>query len=304
MSIPQTIGPFNSTSTPALSAGTAFAFSINNDAIAIQVHNDSPYRCYVAFDGARPTASVAQLGSYQGVVGPWAHPVITVRTQGGGPFFGTVWIMPVNVTTFLAQTGSVSQLAEIHVDVYMPGDELPQSWAMPRQQDVTSQARSVIVPMSLSHFYQNTWSGVGTTLVANLIPTADQITAGFAPIYLYYANVMPEAHTGDTEFVIQLQWQTGGGVNVGSPFIFARGLVFAHATNFTATGWTFAPVFPFGAVGSMPATAAQAAIQMANAGGTPISVAYTIAVHMDPTNIAGPREIGVAPYNGTSQPLF
>lgn len=300
---PQTIGPFNSTSSPALVAGTALEFSVNNQAVAIQVHNDSPYRCYIAFDGARPSSTVAQLGTYQGVAGPWAHPVILVRPQYS-QFQGNVWLMPVDVTAPLAQTGSVSQLAEIHVDVFMPGDVLPQSWSMPRQQDVTSQPRTVVVPTSLAHFYNNAWNGVGTSLVATLVPNATQLDAGFAPIYLYYAHMTPgAAASGVTVFAIQTDYRNSGGTSITTTEL-TRGMVAYDTTTHGMFDWAFAPTWPYGLVGPLPANTATVRVNLVNLSGTPIALNFTIAISMDFVNITGTPEIGQTPFNAASQPRF
>ncbi len=309
MSGPTLIGPF------ALTPGTPIHVQMSAETQAVYVQNYSRYTVLVSFSDTQPTATDSLNNQYDGVLQAGGRDVFYVQSRGAsaqerrlnaiGAFTGSVWFMPIDRTSAQASTGSVSQINDLWVSAYGPYDPPPPfPGGMPVSLDLVSQPRVVVVPMSLSHFYVNTWNGVGTSLVATLIPTATQLAAGFAPIYLYYANVIAGSATGTTTFAIQLQWQNGGGGSVGSPFVFCEGKVWANATNNTATQWEFRPGFPLGAVGPMPGGAAQAAIQIANLGGTPITVAFTIAVGMDGQNISAPREIGVAPYNGTSQPLF
>jgi hypothetical protein len=303
----QTLGPYTPTSTPALTPGSAFAISVPYPTQAVQIHNDSPYRIYLQIDGDMPTSATATNATYDGLASPWAHPVIPLqRHKAGGyqPFNGVLWFMVVDPTSVLAQTGSVSQLVEMHLDCYFPDESWPQAWSIPRQHDITSQPRTVVVPTSIAHFYNNSWNGVGTSLVATLVPNAAQLAAGFAPIYLYYAHMFPRAAvSGITECAIQADFRDGGGVSISTVEL-VRGSVYYDTATHAATDWTFAPTWPYGLVGPLPANTVTVRINVVQIIASPIALDFTIAVSMDFVNISGTSEIGQTPFNAASQPRF
>lgn len=316
--MPQVLGPYSLSSTPPLVLNTAVAIQIDRSARAIQVHNDSPYLLYLAFDGQQPTALASMHGEYDASVGPWGHPVIPIQRTAASArermlnaisdFTGTLWVMTIDPTGKLAQTGSVSQLNMVHLDVLLPGEAWPQAWAVPRQHDLTSQPRVVCVPMGLSHFNTGQWAvGDPSPLVlqtANISPA--QLAAGTAPIYLYYAQIYATSSTTNAmAFNLEVQWRTAGGVALGGPFVMARGAVLDNVTNQTTAPWVFAPAWPFAAVGPFPATAAKADLQLTFISGSRMTVHYTVAFWMDPTNTVGDADIGVqALFNPASSPLF
>ena len=154
------------------------------------------------------------------------------------------------------------------------------------------QERIIAVPIGISHFYSNSWSGVGTSIIATFLPTAAQIAALRACIYFYYANVSLSigAAVANMAFTIEIQWRTSGGVAVGGPFPLARGRVGQSAT--TAVPWVFAPMAPYGAIGNMPATATKVDFQISYSAGANVPVDFTMAAFMDPANTSGDGEIG------------
>lgn len=176
--------------------------------------------------------------------------------------------------------------------------------AVVRQMDQARQVRSVVVPMGLSHWSAGQWAvGDPSPLVlqtATISP--NQLVAGVAPIYLYYAQVTPTSSTTDQmAFNLEVQWRTSGGVAVGSAFVMARGAVLNNVTNKTSTPWVFAPTWPFAAVGAFPATAAKADLQLTFISGGRMTSHYTIAFWMDQTNVIGDSDIGTqAIYNAAN----
>lgn len=177
--------------------------------------------------------------------------------------------------------------------------------AVVRQVDAARQQRNVAVPIGLSHWNQGIWLSTdpATKVLQTVTPSAAQLAAGFAPVYCYYANLAPETGiTGSMSFTLEVQWQTAGSVNVGGPFIFARGVVSANSANQTNTLWEFAPSWPLaytgGAVGNIPPTAAKAVLQMTYQNGTRINIDYTVSIWMDQSNTIGDADIGTqAAYN-------
>ena len=175
--------------------------------------------------------------------------------------------------------------------------------AVVRQTDIARQQRVVSVPMALSHWVQGRWLDTDPSVVtfSTAFISAGQLASGkrIAPIYLYYANCVPEADiSAGMTFLIQLQWQDNLSNNLGGPFVFARGGVIANATNLTTTPWTFAPVSPFGAVGQFPVGATKALLQIAYQNGGRLKIDYSIGMWMDQTNSLGVSDIGTqAIYN-------
>lgn len=183
--------------------------------------------------------------------------------------------------------------------------------AVVRQIDQARQVRSVMVPMGLSHVYGGQWAvGDPSPLVLQTsIVSPAQLAAGYAPVYLYYAQITPTSSTTDQmAFNVELQWRTSGGVAVGGPFVMARGAVLDNVTNKTSTPWIFAPVWPCAGVGPFPATAAKADFQLTFISGGRMTCHYTVAVGMDPSNVIGDSDIGTqAIYNAanpTANPYF
>lgn len=179
--------------------------------------------------------------------------------------------------------------------------------AVVRQTDIARQQRTVVVPMGLSHFNQGRWLNTDPAIVTlgTALMSAHQLAAGIAPIYLYYANLVPEADiTGGMTFLIQIQWQDAGGNPVTGPFVLARGGVIANSTNLTLTPWTFAPVWPFGALGNFPPGATKAALQLAYQNGTRLKIDYSLGFWMDQSNVIGNADIGTqALYNAAAPNL-
>ena len=177
--------------------------------------------------------------------------------------------------------------------------------AVVRQTDAARQQRNVAVPMGLSHWNAGQWasSDPSPLVLQTVAPSAAQLAAGFAPIYLYYANMTSTAGSaGSMSFNLEVQWRTSGGVAVGGPFVMARGNVQNNPTTSTAVPWVFAPVWPIaytgGAVGNIPPTAAKADLQMTFISGARLSSQYTISFWMDQFNVIGDSDIGTqATYN-------
>lgn len=176
--------------------------------------------------------------------------------------------------------------------------------AVVRQIDQARQVRSVVVPMGLSHFNAGQWAvGDPSPLVLQTaIISPDQLAAGVAPIYLYYAQIYATSSTTNAmAFNLEVQWRTAGGVAVGGPLVMARGAVLDNVTNQTTAPWVFAPVWPFAAVGAFPATSAKADLQLTFVSGARMTVHYTIAFWMDQTNTIGDSDIGTqAIYNAAN----
>lgn len=197
-------------------------------------------------------------------------------------------------------------------------NEVDPNWqpiAVVRQTDLARQVRVVAAPIGLAHWNQGIWhAGDPATIVLQTVtPSAAQLAAGFAPIYCYYANMVPETGvTGSMSFTLEVQWQTAGSVNVGTPFVFTRGAVSANNPNQTTTFWEFAPSWPLaytgGSVGNIPATAAKALLQMTYQAGTRINIDYTVSMWMDQFNTIGDSDIGTqAIYNAafpSNNPYF
>lgn len=165
--------------------------------------------------------------------------------------------------------------------------------AVVRQTDIARQQRTVMVPIGLSHFYNNLWGGVGTTVVATFVPSAAQLKVRLAGIYLYYANLSTAIGGGvvNMGFTIEIQWRDGGGGAVGVPFVLARGEIAQSATS--AVPWVFAPLAPYALIGQIPVGAATVDLQITNIAGGPLGSHFTIAAFMDPVNTApGDGEIG------------
>lgn len=149
-----TLGPF------AMTPGTPVGpLAIGRDVGSVQLHNDSPYRVYLAMQEIAPTATDSLQKQYAAVATPNAHPVVRLQPRAGSraeqapnaisDFKGTLWLMPTDPQAQLARTGGASTLAEVHLDVYAPWEEAPQAWANPRQVDITSQPRVIAVSMGV-----------------------------------------------------------------------------------------------------------------------------------------------------------
>lgn len=302
--MPQTLGPFTLSSSPAIVPGAAFAVPVNRAAQCIQVHNDTPDRLYFQFDGAQPTAITSMNGAYVGMAAPWSHPVIPVQRNAASAreralnaisdFQGVLWIMVVDPTAALAQSGAISTLTEIHIDVYLPGEAWPQSWAIPRQHDLTSQPRVITVPMAWTHFTQGrinsgaTYPQIFAGMTFSL--SAAQQASKCAAVYFSYCQIMPEAGaTVGWAFQVGLQFRNSSHVNVSTPFVYASGAVLA-VVNAMAIPWIFAPTNPFcfEFAGSIPATATEIVVELIDVSGTPPTLDYTVACSLDTVNSVFP----------------
>jgi hypothetical protein len=178
--------------------------------------------------------------------------------------------------------------------------------AVVRQIDQARQQRNVDVPMGLSHWSQGLWlaGDPATVVLQTVFPSAAQLAGLHMPIYCYYANMAPETGTtGSMSFTIEVQWQTAGSVNVGTPFIFTRGVVAANNANQTISPWEFNPTWPFAYIGpNMPGTAAKALIQMTYQNGVRLNIDYTVSASQDPFNLVGNPDIGVQAAYDASNP--
>lgn len=301
----QTIGPFTTTTTPPIVTGQAFQVDIPLATVAIQVHNDTPFRLYVQFDGDKPTAtSSVVVGGYDGMASPWAHPVIPRQQSLGSysPFNGKLWIMVVDPTSVLAQTGSISTLAEIHIDCYMPNEQWPQAWAIPRQQDVTSQARMIALPPGGGQLLNGTWStATFATLGVNIFTlSATNIQLQAAVFYLFHLGLYPQipAAAGvpqQTRCALQAQFQTGGFVNVGlatTLYLFPMITTFNAANDASAQAIVLQPFFPIVAPLTVPATAAFLVINLVKLGGNDAVIQFNFQMEVDPNNAGPPASYG------------
>lgn len=192
----------------------------------------------------------------------------------------------------------------VNAMLYNSNEPLPEILpiAIVRQTDIARQQRTVAVPMGLSHFNAGRWSTGDPAIVVfqTVTISAAQIAARVAPVYLYYANIAPDAgvNTNGMAFSLELQWKDASNVNIGSAFSMAHGNVVANATTFTTVPWILAPVWPLGVLGQIPINAAKAALQMSYISGTRIAVQYTVAFWMDQSNLIGDGDIGTqALYN-------
>ena len=193
---------------------------------------------------------------------------------------------------------------------YEVGERLPeiQPIAVVRQTDIARQQRTVMVPMGLSHFTQGRWldTDPATVVLQTALPSAAQLAAGRAPIYLYYANMVPEADlTGGMTFTLAVQWRDNANNPINTPFILARGGVIANNANLTLTPWSFAPVWPFcyggGALGNIPGGATKADLQLTYQNGTRLKIDYSVGFWMDQSNTIPDGDIGTqALYNAAN----
>lgn len=282
---------------------------------AIYVQNYSRYTILVSFSDVQPTSTDSLNNQYDGVLQAGGRDVFYVQSRGAsamerslnamGAFTGSVWFMPIDRTGNQSNTGSVSQINDLWVSAYGPNDPPPPfPGGMPVNVDLSSQPRIITIPMTLSQSFLGTWNGVGTFDVTTFNASAAQVLAGFAPLYLYYINVIAATATGTLTFNVQAQEKDAGGAATGLPYIFCTGKVWANATNNTATQWEFRPPFALGKVGPLNPNTAKITVQFANVSGTPITVGFTLCASMDTRNISSPREIGNNPYNAGSNPLF
>ena len=182
-------------------------------------------------------------------------------------------------------------------------DPLWQPIAVVRQTDVARQARSVAVPVGLSHFSNGFWQAGDPDPIVFMTANASaaQLAASVPrmPIYLYYAHIVPATTVAGAamSFQLEFQWRTAGGAAVGTPFVMANGLV-GNTSADVFRSWIFAPVWPYAAIGPMPATAVKADLQMTQLGGTRINLLYSVAFWADVTNLIGDADIGnQTPYN-------
>lgn len=304
--MPQTLGPYTTASTPKIVPGTAFSITIDRAAQAIQIHNDSPYRLYFQFDGQKPTATNSMSGQYVGMAAPWSHPVLPVqRTAASGyermlnairDFQGILWVMVIDPTAALAQTGTVSTLAEIHVDVYLPGENWPQSWAIPRQQDLTSQPRVVTVPMALDSF--SFFTGRVTTPAAGarvqISPNLSINPSSFVSMvfYLYQVVLTPGFNAGGAggmDCLVVLDCLDAALTPVGVlpfPITMLRQSLWwtAAAGPYDKLDWK--SNYPLGIEMSPPANAAYLAVFMFNgaSANTPVAFDYMVGMGTDTGN--------------------
>lgn len=163
-----TLGPFSMT--PGTPVGP---LQLGKDIGAIQIHNDSPYNVYVYPQAAAPSATDSLNGGYNGVATPFSHPVIRLQPRSGSPaeqqtnaiasFGGTLYLMPVDPQAALARNGTVSSLAQVHLDVYSQWETPPEAWANPRQMDLTSQPRVISLPSVPDHIGAGTLGSIAAT---------------------------------------------------------------------------------------------------------------------------------------------
>lgn len=157
----------------------------------VQIRNDSFNDLLVQFGPAPiPSAAASAGGQWANAVPAWDHPVIPCGN--GGRFDGRVWLMPIN-NGGLAGAGTLSVRNSIYVVAYDSTQEpVPVGSSLPRQQDVTSQARVVSVPISsLQNFAARSGNlASGVQIRFSLAqPTAAQLAIKRAVVYLYHADL-------------------------------------------------------------------------------------------------------------------
>ncbi|HEX5548487.1 MAG TPA: hypothetical protein VFX24_13840 [Ktedonobacterales bacterium] len=305
---PTTIGPLTAVS------GSVLSYTVPPETQAIYVQNYSKLTLLVSFAATAPTAMDSLNNQYDGVLAPGGRDTFYVQSRGAssaerslnamGAFTGNVWIMPVDRTSGLVNSGSISTNSDVWLSAYGPYDPPPPfPGGMPQNVDLSSQPRVVAVPIGLSHFYTNNWSLAAghvplISLLATWIPTPAQLAAGVCGMYVHYVWVDCAYNgTGSMSFPfdLEIQWRTSGGAAVGSAFVIARGTLVSATTS--GDHWKLNPAAPLALVGQIPPTAAKVDVQINFSSGAVVAVGGTLGVvgFMDPTNVVGNAEIGVEP---------
>lgn len=324
MSGPILIGP------RLANAGGIMSYSVPAETQAIYVQNYSKLTLLVSFAATAPSATDSLNNEYDGVLAPGGRDTFYVQSRGAsvaerslnamGAFTGNVWIMPVDRTGALVNTGSISTNSDVWLSAYGPYDPPPPfPGGMPLQVDLSSQPRVVAVPIGLSHFYTNDWALIAghtpaVSVLATWIPSSAQLAARVCGMYFYYAWLDVQYNSTGTEaivFNLEIQWRTAAGTAVGAAFVIAKGTIVSSTTS--GDHWKLSPAAPFAAIGAIPATAAKVDVQINFWNGAVVASSGTVGLagFMDPTNLVGDAEIGVEPLltapalaQGYANPVF
>lgn len=238
-------GPFTAT------VGTIQQCSLSTDAQGVYVRNTSRYDLALAFASSQPVNTT----NFGGM--PWAAVIpsgdrtglrIPLGIYGANGFPGYVWILPLDQTTSLAITGTVSGNASFYIESYTDASLMPADYASPQYVNAASQERTISLPMPVGGdngggsvgggvFYATslaTSASAATPLTAfNL--TAAQLAANQVVFYLTHVSIGVEV-AGFFIGELQIQYMKSGSP-IGSPTTWHRFQCAASATNQTAYPW-------------------------------------------------------------------
>jgi hypothetical protein len=250
------------------------------DSVAIMFKNDSTFDFLLVFGGTvAPSFVTSPGGQANAFVNALEYPVIYTqrrgvsdyeqRLNGVGAWDGNLWYMAQDNTGGLATTGTISGRTVLNVMAYGPNDPVPPSGqAVTRQVDVTSQLRSIAIPMTPFFSVGNVLAvtpgadaGFFPDFVANTIPGSDTGVV----IYIYYVQVNPSVTDGSMAFSVRLRVKdhTNPGI-VLATFDVLYG--FTGKTGNLSTPWIFAPATP------LNVTLTRGSILPANAGVVEIDI--------------------------------
>lgn len=241
-------GPFTA-ATGSVIQSSSGGIRIPQQAVQVEFENDSRFWLYVSFSPIKPkTLVITQLGSdllsagFQYAVRPFGYKVIPIPQEiDDYPFQGTLWVLPVDRTNVLANSGSSSMTSDVIITALAKGETPTFATMLARQTDLTSQPRVITLLPSMDSIinFQGNVAPPAVNGVVELLNLGNPNDAGRDDIwfvYLYDLGIWPNGsntNAGGIDFQIMVDLRTSGGVSVGFPWPqpIARGQCYWGAAN-------------------------------------------------------------------------
>lgn len=231
MAGPALIGPWNPVS------GTPNQYKFGPETQWVYVRNQTHLTLLVVFSETQPKSLNSLSNEYDNVVREGGELLMWTQSRGAstaerslnavGAFTGSVWIMPVDLSSTLASTGTTSSTNNVWVGAGGPYDPPPPvSAGIPLGTDLTSQPRVIALPMTVrladvvsdqtaipaaGISAELTSYGVGSLIVAGITRTLQ--------MYLYMLTVgttFGAAGAGGVVFSLIADLHTAGHASVGT----------------------------------------------------------------------------------------
>lgn len=210
----QTFGPYNSSSTPSISAGTVTGIGVNQDAAAVRISNQSLTNDLLVSFAASQPPTVTTVGggpNWPVVLHPGDRITCTLQNADKTPtalgqfWAGKVWLLPLSTSSQLAQSGTTPSLSNIWISTYQVGEPIPPTDPGPLATASTQQQRVVsVIPAACAGTFSDaghSWSANGELYlpfpnIIGLPPGGASLYDGSTAVHVYCYWLLIQADSG------------------------------------------------------------------------------------------------------------